>query len=328
LPYWWSLEIQGSDTLMNIVVAAIYKFVRLADYQALRLPLLELCEAHYLKGTILLAEEGINATIAGSRGGIEHFLTFLKKDPRFSDLVHKESYVEEMPFYRMKVRLKKEIVSMGLPGVDPARLTGIKVEPTDWNTLINDPNILVLDTRNHYECDIGSFKNSISPKTETFRDFPEYVKNNLKVGKHKKIAMYCTGGIRCEKASAYLLNQGFKEVHQLNGGILKYLEEIQPEENLWQGECFVFDGRVCVDEQLNEGSYEQCFACRRPLSDNDRESEYFEQGISCLHCYDGITDEKRTGLEERQRQVELAKKRNQQHIGVPLNSKQLSSKSI
>jgi len=313
---------------MNIVVAAIYKFVRLADYQALRLPLLELCDVHYLKGTILLAEEGINATVAGSREGIDHFLTFLKKDSRFSDLVHKESYVEEMPFYRMKVRLKKEIVSMGTSAIDPAKSTGTRVDPSNWNTLIQDPDVLVLDTRNHYESDIGSFKNAISPNTATFRDYPEYVKNNLKVEKHKKIAMYCTGGIRCEKASAYLLNQGFNEVYQLNGGILKYLEEIHPDESLWQGECFVFDGRVSVDEQLNEGSYEQCFACRRPLSDKDRESEYFEQGIFCPHCYEDITDEKRAGLEERQRQVELAKKRNQQHIGVPLNSKQLFSKSI
>ena len=312
-----------SENLPNqdlIVVAAFYKFVRLADYKSLRLPLLTQCETGNLKGTILLAEEGLNATVAGPRKGIDELLDYLKSDPRFSDLTHKGSYVNEMPFYRMKVRLKKEIVSMGTAGVAPDKSTGIRVDPEDWNAFISDPETLVIDTRNQYECEIGAFKNAVLPNTKTFREFPRYVNETLDPEKHKKIAMYCTGGIRCEKASSYLLSQGFDKVYQLNGGILKYLEDITPDESLWQGECFVFDGRVSVDKQLNEGSYEQCFACRMPLSDDDRASDYYEQGISCPHCYDDITDEKRIGLKERQRQVELAKSRKQQHIGMPLKS--------
>lgn len=299
----------------------MYKFVMLDDCNTLRESLLELCESLHLKGTILLAEEGINGTIAGSRACIDNLKDYLGSDVRFADLIYKESCVDVIPFYRMKVKLKKEIVSMGINGINPANSTGVKIDPVQWNDLISDPEVLLIDTRNQYEYKIGTFQNAISPDTTTFREFPAYVDRELKNNKQKKIAMFCTGGIRCEKASAYLISQGFEEVYQLNGGILNYLEKISPQKNLWQGECFVFDGRVSVDEQLNEGRYEQCFACRMPLSEQDRNSDYFEQGISCPHCYENISDEKRNSLMERQKQVDIAKSRNKQHIGIPLTQK-------
>lgn len=314
------MSINNKISQKNVVIA-MYKFVTLVDCNTLRTSLLDLCISQRLKGTILLAEEGINGTIAGGRTGIDNLKSYLRSDVRFSDIKYKESYVDEIPFYRMKVKLKKEIVSMGINGLNPANTTGIKVDPDQWNELISDPEILLIDTRNQYEYKIGTFRNAISPNTNTFREFPSYVEKELNNVKQKKIAMFCTGGIRCEKASAYLINQGFQQVYQLNGGILKYLENISSEKNLWQGECFVFDGRVSVDEQLNEGRYEQCFACRMPLSEQDRKSEYFEQGISCPHCYENKSDEKRNSLKERQKQVDLAKSRNKQHIGIPLSQK-------
>ncbi len=300
----------------NIVVAAMYKFVHLPDFRELREKLLQVCEKQSLKGTLLLAEEGINGTVAGGRKGIDNLLSFLKQDPRFADLEHKESFVPEIPFYRMKVRLKKEIVTMGIPDTDPNRLNGAKVDYKEWNELISDPDVLVIDTRNEYEYKIGTFKNAVSPNTTTFREFPEFVNNELGSDKHKKVAMFCTGGIRCEKATNYMLKQGYKDVYHLNGGILKYLEEVKQEENLWQGECFVFDGRVAVDKNLEQGNYEQCFACRMPLSDEELQSDKYEKGISCPHCIDEMTDEKYERVSERQRQVELAEKNQQQHIGV------------
>jgi len=300
----------------KIVVAAMYKFVHLPDFRVLREKLVQVCEKQSLKGTLLLAEEGINGTVAGGREGIDNLLCFLKQDPRFSDLEHKESFVSQMPFYRMKVRLKKEIVTMGVPDIDPNQLNGAKVDYKEWNELISDPDVLVIDTRNEYECEIGTFKNAISPNTKTFREFPEFVNNELGSDKNKKIAMFCTGGIRCEKATNYLLKQGYEDVYHLNGGILKYLEEVKQEENLWQGDCFVFDGRVAVDKNLEQGNYEQCFACRMPLSKEELQSEEYEKGISCPNCIASLTDEKYMRVSERQRQVELAEKRQQQHIGL------------
>ncbi len=300
----------------KIVVAAMYKFVHLPDFKVLREKLVQVCEKQSLKGTLLLAEEGINGTVAGGREGIDNLLCFLKQDSRFSDLEHKESFVSQMPFYRMKVRLKKEIVTMGVPDTDPNQLNGAKVDYKEWNELISDPDVLVIDTRNEYECEIGTFKNAISPNTKTFREFPEFVNNELGSDKNKKIAMFCTGGIRCEKATNYLLKQGYEDVYHLNGGILKYLEEVKQEENLWQGDCFVFDGRVAVDKNLEQGNYEQCFACRMPLSKEELQSEEYEKGISCPYCIASLTDEKYMRVSERQRQVELAENRQQQHIGI------------
>ena len=300
----------------KIVVAAMYKFVHLTDFRVLREKLVQVCEMQSLKGTLLLAEEGINGTVAGGREGIDNLLCFLKQDFRFSDLEHKESFVSQMPFYRMKVRLKKEIVAMGVPDTDPNQLNGAKVDCKEWNELISDPDVLVIDTRNEYECEIGTFKNAISPNTKTFREFPEFVNNELGSDKNKKIAMFCTGGIRCEKTTNYLLKQGYEDVYHLNGGILKYLEEVKQEENLWQGDCFVFDGRVAVDKNLEQGNYEQCFACRMPLSKEELQSEEYEKGISCPYCIASLTDEKYMRVSERQRQVELAENRHQQHIGL------------
>jgi len=300
----------------KIVVAAMYKFVHLPDFRVLREKLVQVCEKQSLKGTVLLAEECINGTVAGGREGIDNLLCFLKQDSRFSDLEHKESFVSQMPFYRMKVRLKKEIVTMGVPDTDPNQLNGAKVDYKEWNELISDPDVLVIDTRNEYECEIGTFKNAISPNTKTFREFPEFVNNKLGSDKNKKIAMFCTGGIRCEKATNYLLKQGYEDVYHLNGGILKYLEEVKGEENLWQGDCFVFDGRVAVDKNLEQGNYEQCFACRMPLSKEELQSEEYEKGISCPNCIASLTDEKYMRVSERQRQVELAENRQQQHIGL------------
>ena len=308
----------------TIVVAAMYKFAHLSDFRELREKLVQVCEMQSLKGTLLLAEEGINGTVAGDREGIDNLLCFLRQDTRFSDMEHKESFVSAMPFYRMKVRLKKEIVTMGIPGTDPNQLAGTKVDYHQWNSLVSDPDVIVIDTRNEYEFRIGTFKNAISPHMTTFRDFPEFVDRKLDLDKHKKVAMFCTGGIRCEKATNYMLSQGFEEVYHLNGGILKYLEEVKnktkEEINLWEGECFVFDGRVAVDKHLEKGSYEQCFACRMPLSKEDLQSEKYRKGISCPHCIDSLSDERYRRVSERQRQVELAESRHQQHIGLSQRS--------
>ncbi|MBD2392638.1 rhodanese-related sulfurtransferase [Aphanizomenon flos-aquae FACHB-1416] len=228
------------------VVATLYKFINLPDCNELQTTLLSYCQSQRIKGTILLAQEGINGTIAGSRQQIDSFLTFIRSDSRFADLEYKESYTEIPPFERLKIRLKPEIVTLGLPEVDPNEKVGTYVEPKNWNDLISNPEVIVIDTRNDYEISIGTFKGAENPQTQTFRDFPEYVKQNLDSHKHKKVAMFCTGGIRCEKASSYLISQGFQEVYHLKGGILKYLEEIPPEESLWEGECFIFDQRITV----------------------------------------------------------------------------------
>jgi UPF0176 protein len=230
----------------------------------------------------------------------------------------KKSIHGTMPFYRMKVKLKNEILSIGVPDINPGHLTGIHVCVKEWNKLVNDPDVLVIDARNRYEYDIGTFKNAVSSDIDSFREFPDFVHQKLINFKNKKIAMFCTGGIRCEKATSYLLEQGFRDVYHLNGGILKYLEEINSDENLWQGECFVFDNRVSVDKNMKKGSYELCYGCRMPVSPEDKQSPKYEQGVSCPVCFDKMTDHKRTRFKERQNQVNLAEKRNQQHIGVPV----------
>ena len=299
----------------SYIVAAMYKFVRLDDYESLQPKLLSFCQENNIKGTLLLAKEGINGTVAGTRAAIDALLDYLKTDTRLSDLEHKESITDDVPFHRTKVKLKKEIVTLGQPDIDPNTNVGRYVEPQDWNSIISDPDVYVVDTRNHYEYQIGSFKRAVSPETTNFREFPDYVKQNLDPEKHKKVAMFCTGGIRCEKASAYMLNQGFDEVYHLKGGILKYLEEVNSDESLWEGECFVFDGRVSVDHELAEGNYEQCFACRRPISEEDMQSEHYQEGVSCPHCIDETSEAQRASFQERQRQVELAEQRNEKHIG-------------
>ncbi|QIB51665.1 rhodanese-related sulfurtransferase [Pseudomonas sp. OIL-1] len=304
--------------MSQVVVVALYKFVTLENYQDLRQPLLETLTHHGVKGTLLLAREGVNGTIAGSREGMEAVLDWLRSDPRLSDLDYKESVCEEMPFYRTKVKLKKEIVTLGVPGVSPNEKVGTYVEPQDWNALISDPEVLLVDTRNDYEVSIGTFEGAVDPETKTFREFPEYVKQNFDPTRHKKVAMFCTGGIRCEKASSYMLQQGFDEVFHLKGGILKYFEEVPAEQSKWNGECFVFDNRVTVRHDLAPGSYDQCHACRHPVSAEEKASPQYEEGVSCPRCYDSLPEKTRRRAEERQRQIHLARIRNQPHpIGLP-----------
>ncbi|MBC1238895.1 rhodanese-related sulfurtransferase [Nostoc sp. 2RC] len=293
------------------VVATLYKFVKLPDFAQKREPLLSYCQGQGIKGTILLAEEGINGTIAGSRQAIDSVLWFLRSDPRLADLEHKESYTETPPFERMKVRLKQEIVTLGLPEIDPNEQVGTYVTPEEWNNLISDPEVTVIDTRNDYEVNIGTFQGAENPQTASFREFPDYVRQHLDPTKHKKVALFCTGGIRCEKASSFMLAQGFAEVYHLKGGILKYLEEIPAQASLWQGECFVFDERVAVSHGLESGSYELCLSCGRPISEEDKLSPKYEPGISCAHCFDSLTDEKRARQQEKWRhyQSQIANKK-------------------
>jgi UPF0176 protein len=303
--------------MSEIVVAALYHFVRLPDFRALRTPLLDCCTRHAIRGTLLLAEEGINGTVSGSREGIDAVLGFLRADPRFATLEHKESVAPEKPFHRLKVKLKKEIVTMGVPAADPAHLVGTYVDAKRWNELISDPDVVVVDTRNQYEVGIGSFKNAVSPQTNTFSEFPEYVEKQLADKKHRKIAMFCTGGIRCEKATSYLKSQDFAEVYHLRGGILRYLETVPPDENLWQGECFVFDQRVTVDKNLQPGAYVECLACRRIVSPQQQALPGYEKGVSCPHCIGESSADQKQRFAERAKQFRLAEARGERHIGAP-----------
>ncbi len=271
---------------MTQVVVTFYKFVRLPDFAEKRDPLLSHCEAQGIRGTILLAAEGINGTIAGSRQAIDSVLSFLRSDPRLVDLEPKESYADSPPFDRMKVRLKNEIVTLGLPEIDPSDRVGTYVSPKEWNALICDPEVTVIDTRNDYEVSIGTFKGAQNPKTASFRQFPEYVRDRLDPTQHKKVALFCTGGIRCEKATSFMMAQGFQEVYHLKGGILKYLEEVPPEESLWQGECFVFDQRVALREGLAAGTHDMCRSCGHPIAEIDKTSPYYQESISCPYCFD------------------------------------------
>jgi UPF0176 protein len=304
--------------MSKYLTAALYKFVSLPDYKELQQPILEACVKRNIKGTLLLALEGINGTIAGLPEDIKAILSYLRLDPRLNDLAHKESYADQHPFYRMKVKLKKEIVTMGVEGINPNNVVGTYVKPEDWNDLISDPDVILLDTRNDYEVHIGTFKGAVDPKTTTFREFPKFVEQHLDKTKNKKVAMFCTGGIRCEKASSYMKQQGFEEVYHLQGGILKYLETVPKEKSMWEGECFVFDQRVAVKHGLEVGDYDQCYACRMPLSPEEMMSDKYTPGISCPHCYDKTSEQKKAALTERQRQVILAKKRGETHIGEKL----------
>ena len=299
----------------SYAIAALYRFVRLDDYTELRQPLLDFMLDREIRGTLLLAAEGINGTVAGRVEAIDALLSYLRADPRLDWLDCKLSYAEELPFYRSRVKLKKEIVTMGVTDLDPAQ-AGQYVRPQDWNALISDPEVTVIDTRNEYETAIGSFANATVPNTDSFRDFPDYVSQNLDPKQHRKVAMFCTGGIRCEKSTAYLRQQGFDEVYHLQGGILKYLEEVPENESLWQGECFVFDNRVSVNHALEKGSYDQCHACRRPISDTDMQDERYQPGVSCPHCFDDKDEAERARFREREKQVRLARARGEQHIGA------------
>lgn len=301
--------------MSKVVISALYHFVILEDYVSLRQPLLDLMLKNNIKGTLLLAHEGINGTVAGSQTSIDALLNWFKQDSRLADVRQKVSYDDEMPFYRTRVKLKKEIVTMGIEGIDPNHVVGTYVKPEDWNALISDPEVTLIDTRNDYEVGIGSFENAHNPNTETFREFPDYVKKNMDPSKQKKVAMFCTGGIRCEKSTAYLKEQGFDEVYHLQGGILKYLETVPENESLWQGECFVFDNRVSVTHSLEKGQYDQCHACRLPITAEDKQSDKFIQGVSCHNCYDKKTDDQRKRFMQREKQVQLSKARGEEHIG-------------
>ena len=295
---------------MTIVVAALYKFVPLPDFEALRAPMLAAMKDNGIKGTLLLANEGINGTISGAREAMDRFLAWLRSDGRFADVEHKESLAGEDPFYRTKVKLKKEIVTIGVAGVDPSRRAGTYIEPKDWNRLIADPDVMLIDTRNAYEVALGSFSGAMDPGTETFGGFPEFVRTNLDPARHPKVAMFCTGGIRCEKASAFMRAAGFAEVYHLKGGILKYLELVPPEDSKFQGECFVFDHRVAVGSGLAPSGLTMCHGCRMPLGPNDMDSAHYEEGVSCPKCVAGLSEKSKASARERQKQVNLARARN------------------
>lgn len=299
-------------------VFAFYKFARISDPGLLAGQLQELCDSFALRGTILVAEEGLNGTLCGEREPLEALHRSLTGIPGFENLHGKFSSAEagNIVFHRMKVKVKPEIVALGVTGVDPCENTGTHVDVDTWNKLLKDPEVLVIDTRNNYEIDIGGFPGAVNPNTCSFREFPEFIRQNIDSDIHSKVAMFCTGGIRCEKASTYLLQNGFEEVFQLDGGILKYLEETTDTENLWEGECFIFDRRVSVNNNLEQGQYVQCYACRHPLTESEVQSEHYILGESCGYCYDKLSEQQKSAFAERQRQVQLAKARGERHIGL------------
>lgn len=299
----------------KVIVAALYHFTKFSDYKKLQDPLRKICNSEGIKGSLLIAYEGINGTISGSRSGIDAVLKHIRSMPGCSDLEHKESFASEIPFKRMKVKLKKEIVTMGQPHIDPTLNVGNYIEPSDWNNLISQDDVIVIDTRNDYEVAIGSFDGAIDPETKSFGEFPEWWEENRSKYQDKRVAMFCTGGIRCEKSTNFLLNEGVKDVYHLKGGILKYLEEVPEKNSKWNGECFVFDSRVSVKHGLEEGIYNLCYACRMPLAPDDFKKEEFEKGVSCHLCIDSNDDERKERFRERQYQVELADKRGKHHIG-------------
>ena len=309
---------------MPFLTAALYKFVELPDHAALQAPLLAACEAHGIKGTLLLAAEGINGTIAGQPDGVHAVMGYLRNDPRLATLEHKESWASAMPFYRMKVRLKKEIVTLGVPDVHPALMAGQYVKPQDWNQLIEQTGVVVVDTRNDYEVSIGTFAGAVNPATASFSELPGWVEREMQSGGKlavvdgikPKVAMFCTGGIRCEKSTAFLRSKGFDEVYHLQGGILKYLETVPETQSSWQGQCFVFDERVSVGHGLLEGDLALCRSCRDPLTDVAKASPLYERGVSCPGCHARTTDEQKAGYRQRQKQVDLAEALKQSHIGA------------
>lgn len=301
--------------MTHTVVSAMYHFVELADYQDLQPKYHQFLTEHGIQGTLLLAREGLNGTVAGTADAIKALHDFIRSDPRLANIVTKESSAGEMPFHRTKVRLKKEIVTMGVEEIDPRHIVGSYVKPDAWNDLIMDPDVIVVDTRNDYEVGIGSFKGALNPDTKNFREFPAFVDQHLADHKGKKVAMFCTGGIRCEKSTAYLKQNGFDEVYHLEGGILKYLEEVPEEQSLWQGECFVFDSRISVTHNLAQGSYDQCYACRMPITTAEKQDARYVQGVSCLHCHDSHDAAQKQRHLERERQVTLAQEKGVTHIG-------------
>ncbi|MEL7454017.1 MAG: rhodanese-related sulfurtransferase [Pseudomonadota bacterium] len=307
---------------MSYIVAALYKFAALPNYAAHKTRLEVVCEEAGTKGTLLLAHEGVNGTIAGTREGIDSVLQHLRTLPGCADIEHKEATAHQMPFARMKVRLKKEIVTMGVEGIDPNAAVGTYVAPEDWNDLISDPDVLVIDTRNDYEVGIGTFDGAVNPQTKSFRDFPDWFKRFRETNQKSKVAMFCTGGIRCEKSTAFLKTQGIEDVYHLKGGILKYLETVPEADSKWQGECFVFDGRVSVGHGLEPGSYDQCYACRRPITDADKASPDYVKGVSCPACVHEYSAADRSRFAERQKQIQLARKRGGRHIGASQNTGQ------
>lgn len=299
-----------------IVVAALYQFARFADYKEQQAPLIAFCKTHKVKGTLLLAQEGINGTIAGTREGIDAVVAYLRAIGPFNNLEYKESFAKTLPFMRLKVKLKKEIVTLRAPAADPLQMVGAYVQPKDWNALISRADVMTIDTRNNYEVMIGAFKGAVNPETDSFSDFKKYAEENLLPHKDKPIAMYCTGGIRCERSTAYLKALGFNEVYHLKGGILKYLEEVPVEHSLWQGECFVFDQRVAVKHDLALGSYDQCYGCRMPISDQDKKLPQYLEGVHCHHCYDPGDHKHYARVSERQKQIKLAAQRGKKHLGT------------
>ena len=301
------------------VVAALYQFVSVDDCAGWQARLRDICQSRHLMGTLLIAPEGLNGTVAGRYDDINSFVLWLQTKTPFTGLEIKYAVHDEAPFHRMKVRLKHEIVTMGEPDIRPNEQAGEYVEPEDWNKLISDPDVLVVDTRNSYETAIGQFRGATDPQTTTFREFPAWAKalaDKPEEDRPQKIAMYCTGGIRCEKSTALMKSIGFEHVYHLKGGILKYLEDTPPADSLWDGECFVFDSRVSVDHDLNQGSYQLCHACKMPLSEEDMTSPHFQAGVSCPHCHDVTTPAQRERFAERARQIELARDRGTQHIGA------------
>ena len=310
--------------MQEYLTAALYKFVDLPDFASMQAPLLACCVENGVKGTLLLAPEGINGTISGPADGVHAVLAWLRGDPRLAALEHKEAWAGQMPFYRMKVRLKKEIVTMGVPGVNPALMAGQYVKPADWNALVQDPEVVLIDTRNDYEVCIGTFEGAINPATQSFSELPAWVEREMLEGgklfavegKKPKVAMFCTGGIRCEKSTALMRSKGFEDVFHLEGGILKYLETIPQVQSRWQGECFVFDERVSVQHGLQVGDHSLCRSCRNPLNETQRASPLYELGVSCALCHAETTDVQKNGYRERQRQVALAQARQQSHIGM------------
>ena len=314
--------------MQNIVVAALYHFVRLDNYRNLRQPLLKVMLENHIKGTILLAEEGINGTVAGEQDSINILLDWIRSDQRLQHLRCKFSYDDEILFYRPRGKLKKEIVTMGVEGIDPKQSVGTYVDPRDWNALISDPEVTLVDTRNAYESAIGTFSNAVISNTESFREFPAYIADHLDPTKHRKVAMFCTGGIRCEKATALLKQQGFDEVYHLQGGILKYFEEVPESDSMWQGECFVFDNRVSVTHDLQKGSYDQCHACRLPITDADKTSPQYYPGVSCPACYDTKSSSDRGRFREREKQVQLAWSRGELHIGADVTQQARQRKAL
>ncbi len=301
--------------MSKIEVAAFYKFAPVPDVPITRDTLQRLCDDNGVKGILLVAREGINGTLAAGREALARTLDGIRALPNFHDMEHKSSYCDDVPFLRMKVRAKKEIVTIGDTGVDPTSRVGTYVEPEDWNALISDPDVMVIDTRNDFEVRIGTFQGAINPHTISFTDFPGFVQANIDPLQNKKVAMFCTGGIRCEKASSYMLDQGFPEVFHLRGGILKYLEKVPQSQSLWNGSCFVFDQRVAVTHGLEVSDLKLCYGCRAPLEQEDIASPAYEEGVSCPHCIALLTTEKRAAMRMRQRQIALDRARGKDHFG-------------